>query len=88
MADSVVMGLINRGMIKPEDFEHSLQGCFLSGAARKRFYQAWEQRRSEEITHPIFGYKLPYRRMLELQARFLAKVVQGELPQYHPMLVR
>lgn len=88
LADSVVLGLINRSVLGAEDFERRLQGCYLTPAARKRFYAAWEERRSEEVTHPLFGYKLPYRRLLELQARFLAKVIQGDLPAYQPFLIR
>lgn len=88
LADSVVLSLLNRGVLGEGDFERRMQGCFLTAAARKRFYQAWEERRSEEVTHPVFHYKLPYRRIVELQARFLAKVIQGDVPQYKPFVVR
>jgi CRISPR/Cas system-associated endonuclease Cas1 len=33
-------------------------------------------------THPLFGYRVNYRRVLEIQARLLARVVMGELPRY------
>lgn len=41
---------------------------------------------SHEITHPIFGYRASYRRILELQARLLARLLLGELPE-NPNLV-
>ena len=31
------------------------------------------------VTHPIFGYRVNYRRVLEIQARLLARVLTGEL---------
>ena len=34
------------------------------------------------VTHPIFGYRVSYRRMLEIQTRLLARVVTGELSTY------
>lgn len=34
------------------------------------------------VTHPLFGYRVSYRRVLEIQARLLARVVSGELPVY------
>jgi len=34
------------------------------------------------VTHPLFGCRVSYRRLLELQARLLARVVTGELPYY------
>lgn len=30
----------------------------------------------------LFGYRVNYRRVLEIQARLLARVVTGELPRY------
>ena len=34
------------------------------------------------VTHPIFGYRVGYRRVLEIQTRLLARVVSGELSRY------
>ena len=34
------------------------------------------------VTHPLFGYRVSYRRVLEIQARLLARVVAGELSTY------
>ena len=32
------------------------------------------------VTHPVFGYKMSYSRMLEVQARMLAAYVRGDIP--------
>ena len=40
------------------------------------------------VTHPIFGYRVSYRRLLEVQARLLAKVLEGELDEYAVFVTR
>jgi CRISPR-associated protein Cas1 len=88
VADSLVVSFINNGSVAPADFEVLHGGYFLKEAARKRFYEAYERRKAEEITHPVFEYRLPYRRAYELQARILAKYLVGEIERYEPLVVR
>jgi CRISPR-associated protein Cas1 len=40
------------------------------------------------VTHPIFGYRVSYRRMLELYVRMLAKVLDGEITKYPVFVTR
>ena len=40
------------------------------------------------VTHPLFGYRVTYRRLLEIQARLLAKVLEGELEDYPAFITR
>ena len=42
----------------------------------------------ELITHPIFGYRISYRRVLEVQARLLARHLGGEIADYPAFLTR
>lgn len=88
IVDSVVLRTINSGMIGSKEFEDYFSGIQLTEAGRKKFFTAYQQRMSQEITHPIFEYNLPYRRIIELQARFLAKVMRGELKEYKAFVVR
>ena len=60
----------------------------LSPAGRKRFFQIYEQRLASLLTHPVFDYKVSYRRALELQARLLARTLTGEIPEYIPLMTR
>ena len=39
---------------------------------RERFLQAYEQRIDAQVTHPLFGYRMSCRPVLEIQARLLA----------------
>ena len=36
----------------------------------------------------LFGYRISYRRVLEVQARLLGRVLLGELPAYVPFMTR
>lgn len=88
IADSVVVTLINNGLLEARDFLTWHQACQLTPAGRKKFFHAYEQRLAEVVTHPLFGYKMSYSRMLEVQARLLAACVRGDLPAYTGFTVR
>jgi CRISPR-associated protein Cas1 len=34
------------------------------------------------IVHPVFGYRISYRRVLEVQARLFARCLLGEIEEY------
>ncbi len=88
VAESTVLSCINNRVITEKDFVRAGQAVNLSAPGRKRFFQMYEQRMSSLITHPLFDYKVSYRRALELQARLLAKVLTGEIKEYIPLLTR
>jgi CRISPR-associated protein Cas1 len=88
IADSVVLTLINNRVVDPGDFLTWREACQLTEAGRKKFFAAYEQRRATVVTHPLFGYKMSYSRMLEVQARLLAAYVRGDVPQYTGFTVR
>lgn len=88
IADSVVLTLINNRVVDPEDFVTWREACQLTEAGRKKFFAAYEQRRATVVTHPVFGYKMSYSRMMEVQARLLAAYVRGDVPQYTGFTVR
>ena len=88
IAESTVLSCINNRVITERDFVRAGQAVNLSAAGRKRFFQTYEQRMSSLITHPLFDYKVSYRRALELQARLLAKTLTGEIVEYVPLMTR
>lgn len=88
VAESVVLTAINNRMLVPDHFVRAGEGVNLTSAGRKVFFQAYEQRMGSIITHPVFDYKVSYRRVLELQARILARYLTGEIKEYIPMVTR
>ena len=88
VADALVLGLINTGAIRHHHFEETWRGTLLTEAARKVFFQAWNDRRHETITHPLIGKPIPWFRIYEVQSRLLAKVISGDIAEYVPFLIR
>jgi CRISPR-associated protein Cas1 len=88
VADSVVLGVVNNGVIMPDDFITRGNAVAMKDTARRKFIQAYERRMDSLITHPVFGYRLSYRRVLEVQARLLSRAVTGELDEYTAFTTR
>jgi CRISPR-associated protein Cas1 len=82
IADSAVITAINTRMVTAGDFLQVGPAVALTPAGRKGFIRAYEQRIDALVTHPLFGYRVSYRRVLEIQTRLLARVVTGELAAY------
>ena len=82
VADSVVLNAINTGVIQRGDFSGRGGAVSLSESGRGRFMRVYERRMDELVTHPVFGYRVSYRRVLEIQARLLARFLGGEIPAY------
>ena len=88
VADSTVLQAINNGEVRPDDFLHGGAGTALKPAGRKRFIAAFERRLAQETTHPIFGYRLTMRRLIEVQGRLFGRFLMGEIKDYPHYLPR
>ena len=88
IADSSVIQAINNGEIKSTDFVSAAGSVALDADGRKRFIATFERRLDHEITHPLFEYRVSYRRLLELQARLMARHLQGEIDDYPNLVTR
>ena len=88
IADSVVVNVINNGEIQENGFIVRAQGVALTQQGRRSFIAAYERRLDQEVTHPVYGYRITYRRVLEVQARMLGAYLLGEIPDYVPFMTR
>lgn len=82
VSDSMVIGVINTAVVTAKDFHISPVGVALEPAGRKRVILAHERRMDQIVSHPVFGYRVSYRRILEIQARLLGRVLTGEIDTY------
>jgi CRISPR-associated endonuclease Cas1 len=82
VVDSMVLQMIRRREVQPDDFMHMGQEVRMKPHARKTLLQAYERRMEELITHPSFGYRVSYRRAIMIQGRLLARVMTGELERW------
>jgi CRISPR-associated protein Cas1 len=82
VADSTVISAINNGAIVAVDFITHPTGVALKPNGRRAFILAYERRMDQLVTHPVFGYRVSYRRVLEVQARLFGRFLMGEIPSY------
>lgn len=87
-ADSTTITLVNTRQLGHGDFIVRTGAVTLTPSGRKTVIRAWEQRMATELQHPTFGYKVSYRRAIELQARILAAALLGDAPRYDPLTTR
>lgn len=87
IVDSLVAYLVNKKILTPEDFTppDERNGVYLQPNALKKFLKHWEEKLQTEVTHPHTGYKVVYRRCLELQVREYIACLMGEVEVYRPM---
>lgn len=88
VADSTALTLLNNRMLAAGDFLTAGDSVALTPGARKKVFLAYEKRLTDTLQHPVFNYRVSYRRALELQARLLAKTLTGEIEQYPPLTTR
>ena len=89
VVDSVVLTAINTGVVGARRLRPPRPRRRPAAAdGRRWFIQAYERRMEGLVTHPLFGYRISYRRVLEVQARLLARRLLGEVPAYVPFTTR
>lgn len=80
IADSVAVSAFNRGELVAGHFAETAAGCAMTDSGRKAFFGAYGRRMETEVSHPVFEYRLCYRRMLYLHARLVAAWLLSEVP--------
>ena len=88
IVDSTVITAINTGTIKAKDFVRTPAGTNLTSGGRKKFIASFERRLGQEVAHPLFDYRIEYRRLLESQSRLLGRHLLGEIPNYPNFVTR
>jgi CRISPR-associated protein Cas1 len=88
VADSAVITAVNNGEVRASDFLVTPVGCTIRPEGRKRFIAVFERGMQREVTHPIFRYRLSYRRLFEVQARLLTRFLTGDIPRYPNFVTR
>lgn len=88
VAESVTLQCFNNGELRDNHFVRHPLGVRLTTDGRKAVLAAYERRLESKLTHPVFGYRISYRRVFDVQARILAAAMLGELPDYVPLTTR
>jgi CRISPR-associated protein Cas1 len=88
IGDSIVLTLVNKGEVDAKDFLQRAGAIALTDRGRRQVLSAYERRMDTLVTHPLFGYSISYRRILEVQARLLGRYLSGEINSYPPFVTR
>ncbi len=88
IADSTAVSLFNNKELAVKDFVITEEGVMISPPAKRKVVAAYERRMDTKITHPLFGYKISYRRVLEVQSRLLGRALFGEIEGYPAFCTR
>ena len=89
LADRLALTLVNRGQVTARDFvETDGGGVLLEGDARKAVVVAFQERKKEELSHPLLEQPVALGVIPLVQARLLARTIRGETEGYIPFLQR
>lgn len=87
LADRLVLTLINRQQVKPSSFRtEENNAVWLVDEARKEVLAAWQERKREEVVHPILEERAMLGLFPHLQALLLARHLRGDLGGYPSLL--
>lgn len=87
LADRFVLSLINKKVIQDSDFKKRENGAvYLEDEARRKVLTAWQNRKSEKITHPFIKENIEWGLVPFIQAQLLARFLRGDLDAYPPFL--
>jgi len=89
VADRVALALVNRQQVTPDGFViRDGGGVELTDGTRRAVIAEYQKRKRDEVTHPTLNQKCPVGRLWFLQAKILARVLRGDLPQYVPCMLK
>jgi len=86
LVDRLIFYLINKRMLKEDDFERDLNYCLLNNGGRKIFIKEYNDRLKKTIKHRDLNRKVSYRRLIRLEAYKLIKHLLGT-KEYKPFVI-
>ncbi len=87
ICDRLALTLINRHQLCEADFDEREGGAVvLNDKGRRTVITAWQEKKQDEVTHPLTDQKMPIGLLPFTQARFLARTFRGEMDCYLPFL--
>jgi len=88
-ADRLALTLINRGQVKADDFVlREGGGVSLEPEARKAVVVAFQERKKDELNHPLLAQSVPLGVVPLVQARLLARAVRDDSAPYVPFVAK
>lgn len=87
LADRLAITLVNRQQIGPEHFREREGGAVeFTEAGRKLVITAYQQRKQENLNHPLLDQNLRIAQLPFVQGRVLARHLRGDIHDYVPLV--
>ncbi len=84
LVDRVIFKVLNKKMLKENDFEVSLNRVILKPGGKKTFVEAFEERLGETIQHRELNRSVSYKHLIKLECYKLTKHIVG-IEEYKPL---
>lgn len=87
VADRAILTCINNKMFNEKSFENRPDGSvYLGESGRRKFLDAWQRRKREQIRHPYLKSKVAWGLVPHIQAMLLARYIRGDIDGYPPFM--
>jgi len=86
IVDRLIFHLVNKGMMKRDDFDRQLNGVLLNDSGRRKFVKAFNERLESTIKHRKLKRNVSYQRLIRLECYKLVKHVLGA-EKYRPFVM-
>ncbi len=86
LVDMLTLDLVNRAIIKADDFSADTGGFLLKPDARRRYFAKYERRMTIQFRHPRTGQNTSVRGIIRDQTLVLARAIQQGVP-YEPYFI-
>lgn len=87
LCDRFVLTLINTKTVRKDSFMKGDDGAvLLNDKGRKIFFNNWQNRKRDLITHPFLKEKMEWGLVPYIQALLLARTIRGDIEEYPPFL--
>jgi CRISPR-associated protein Cas1 len=86
IVDRLVFHLVNKGMMKKDDFDRQLNGVLLNDSGRRKFVKAFNERLESTIKHRKLKRNVSYQRLIRLECYKLVKHILGA-EKYRPFVM-
>ena len=86
-ADRLALTLVNRGQVAAGGFDMREGGAVsMTADTRKAVVVAYQERKREELTHPLLAQAAPLGLMPLVQARLMARAIREDQSPYLPLV--
>ncbi len=86
IVDRTIFHLVNKRIMKPEDFNKDFEGVLLSESGKRKFLKAYNEKLESTIKHKQLKRNVSYQRLIRLECYKLAKHLLG-IEKYKPFVI-